>query len=239
MSSRGAERDNVALTYVALAATMPQAIITQTADAIVSIAPFAHPLCNFAVVLTPGGLALAKQAAEGRPHFMTYVFDPDIQPNALDFRISQELILMRVDDPSPGPPLERIEGNRERMLLGRFMASQFFAGHRPDLRERIAEANARAAGLEFYGFHHEADHNLVGAATLHDAGGVVGIYNVCVAAASRHRGLGSTIVERLIGEAGRRGKSAVLQCDGSLVGWYQQFGFCESGILRVWSAREI
>lgn len=234
-----AERDNVVRTYVALAATMPQARITQTDDAIVSIAPFAHPLCNFAVVLSPAGLPLARQAGEGRPHFMTYVFDPDIQPNLIEFRLSQELTLMRVDEPAPGPHLQPIEGSRERMLLGRFMASQFFAGHRPDLRERIAEANARAGGLEFFGFHQPTDHKLVGAATLHDVGGAVGIYNVCVSAANRHRGLGSTIVERLLAEIGRRGKSAVLQCDASLVSWYRQFGFHESGILRVWSAREI
>jgi ribosomal protein S18 acetylase RimI-like enzyme len=170
---------------------------------------------------------------------MTYVFDPEIQPNALDFRMSQELILMRADAPAAGPELEPIGGHRERMLLARFMASQFFAGHKPDLRERIAEANARASALEFFGFHDEPDRKLVGAATLHDAEGAVGIYNVCVAAANRHRGLGSLIVQRLLGEIGRRRKLAVLQCDASLVRWYRQFGFCESGILRVWSAREI
>lgn len=239
MSSTVAELDNVVRTYVALAETMPQVLITQTDDAIVSIAPFAHPLCNFAVVLTPAGLPIARRAGEGRPHFMTYVFDPEIQPNVIEFRLSQELTLMRVDEPGAGPPLQPIEGSRERMLLGRFMASQFFGGHRPDLRERIAEANARASGLEFFGFNGQNDHKLVGAATLHDIGGVVGIYNVCVAGPNRHRGLGSTIVERLLGEIGRRGKSAVLQCDASLVSWYRQFGFCESGILRVWSAREI
>lgn len=239
MSLTASEVDNVVRTYVALAATMPQVLITETDDAVVSIAPFAHPLCNFAVVLSQAGLEVARQAGEGRPHFMTYVFDADLQPNVLDFRLSQELTLMRVDEPAAGPALEPIEGKRERMLLGRFMASQFFSGHRLDLRERIAEANARATSLEFFGFHEDADHEIVGAATLHEVGSTVGIYNVCVAAANRRRGLGSLIVERLLGEIGRRGKSAVLQCDASLVRWYRRFGFRESGILRVWSAREI
>jgi hypothetical protein len=127
------------------------------------------------------------------------------------------------------------ESPREKLAIGRFMSSQFFAGQRPDIRERISEANARCPNAEFYAFTDRSRPQLVGAAMLMETEAAVGIYNVCVTAQLRGRGWGTSIVRALAAECGRRAKPAVLQCEFALEPWYTRFGFETSGCLNIWS----
>lgn len=237
-----AERENLIQTYCAIAGTMPQTRITALPEVVISVGPFAHPLCNFAVIKERSGAGAAVQASEGRPHFSIYSFADPVEPGDLKerllssgYQVVQTLSMMRWEGSSDRPALQSAQNPRERLSIARFMTMQFFSSLRSEVRERIAEANARSVGAEFYSFCDQHKDNLVGAAMLFETEAAVGLYNVCVAGALRGRGWGSSIVTRLRDEAGSRGKPLVLQCDPALTSWYGRLGLEYSGSLNVWS----
>jgi len=64
--------------------------------------------------------------------------------------------------------------------------------------------------------------------------GSVGLYNLCVDAKLRDRGIGSNIVKELLGTVVEPGKSMVLQCEPVLADWYVRFGFREIGLVTAY-----
>jgi ribosomal protein S18 acetylase RimI-like enzyme len=62
----------------------------------------------------------------------------------------------------------------------------------------------------------------------------VGLYNLCVDAKLRDRGIGSSIVRELLGFVLEPGKPMVLQCEPVLADWYVRFGFREVGLVTAY-----
>lgn len=226
-------------TYAAIAATMPQVRIERTDSFIIARAPFAHPLCNFGVILGPEGIGGVLHAASGKPHFNLYTFESQGQMSMPDYVPMLALRIMTAPASEPSfTNVKPAETPGERMQLARFMADQFFSGHRSDTRERIAESTARAEGVSIYGFHAEsgpARDDLVGAAMLTHHTSMAGLFNVCVEKSLRGRGWGSAIVRHMLNEAAIRGVATTLQCDLSLEVWYERLGFHAVDTVTVWT----
>lgn len=222
--------DNIASTYRGIAETMPQSVVSDTPDVLICLAPFAHPLCNFAIVWNSQGVALAQQAASGRPHFCTYTFERSWAPRS--WRLTQEMAILKADGTPGLDPLRVVMGARDRLIVARFMCSQFFDTQSRDVRERLAEATARVPQLELFTV---GEHRIVGAGMLHERERAIGLYNICVDGAHRRRGWGASIVHQMLAECGRRNKPGILQCSPDLVDWYRRLGFRNTGKLFAWS----
>ncbi len=226
--------ENLIRTYCAIARATAGNVISWTPQAVMSVGNFPHPLCNFAVLLDPTAIDSVRMVAEGKPAFNVYTFTDDV---ADGLRHEYELVIME----RPG---ERTEGAQElvpvtlplqRSSVCQFMTQQFFGSQSAQVREMIGKATARAEGLELYAFSEGTSVRIRAAAMLHRTRGTVGLYNLCVDAAARHRGLGRHIVSRVVTQAASEDRSVTLQCDASLRAWYGSQGFVETGILHVWS----
>lgn len=209
---------------------MPQAVVSDRPDVLLCLAPFAHPLCNFAIVWDPSGQDLALQAAEGRPHFCIYTFERSwVSPKLV---LSQEMTMMRALGQPASEPLSSVRAPRDRIIVARFMCEQFFGTQSREVRERLAEATARVSTLELYML---GDPRIMAAGMLNEGERAIGLYNICVDGGHRRRGWGRILVSQLVGECARRGKPAALQCGQDLVPWYEDLGFNPNGKLYAWS----
>ena len=125
----------------------------------------------------------------------------------------------------------------DRETIADFVARQFFANASPVVRDEIGRVVARASNLQLYGawpmLDRKTHRNLVGAYSL-SVGDAVGIYNFCVESGLRGQGKGSEMLRMLI-KAAPPGKPIVLQCDPSLVGWYERADFEVFGWLDVYA----
>ncbi len=223
-------------TYTAIAATMPQVHIEHHPSAVIARGPFAHPLCNFGVVLANDGLPQVLRAAMGRSHFNIYTFESLSQGVVEGYVPALALRVMTAPAAAiTASPLLEATTIGERMVVTRFMADQFFPNHKNDIRERIAEASARAKGIAHYAFRAGNDPTVIGATMLSVEGPMVGLFNVCVDKSRQGRGWGADIVRQMLNEAAIRGRATTLQCELSLEGWYEKLGFHAVDTLTVWT----
>lgn len=222
-------------TYAAIAETLPQVRIERGPACEIATGPFAHPICNYGILLGQDGLRAVLAAASGRPHFNIYTFASAETPDVPGYRPMVSMVTMVSPPPSelanvPSPVPESM-----RMGVAAFMTEQFFSASRPDIRERVAFATASTKGTDLYAFTN--DHGeLCGAAMLSWHTSMAGLYNVCVRPDLRGHGRGTAIVQQMQWAASERGRAVTLQCGTALQPWYEALGFRTVDTVTVWSA---
>ncbi len=238
--SRAAE--NLEETYGAIGRATPGARVRDYGAAIVCLCDLDHPVGNFALCRVTDGKLFSHLArlARTRSAFHAYV-SPIPEQDHLEqtlhdagFQCVYRLSQLAAAGSASESPIQLVEAvdSDSRRRIAQFMAGQFFARHGKCVREAVATATSES-GLSLYEF--SSDGAAVGAVMLCRTEGLLGIYSLCIEASRRGKGLGSEAVRALMDAAHREGREAVLQCDPSLVAWYERLGFRESGYVSVLS----
>lgn len=236
-----ASSKNLVQTYIRLGMATPHATWSREEGFDLCLGSLDHPICNFAADLNldPWSARRLVGIAQGRPCFNVYAVTGD-RPEYVDellqsagFAVGYRLVQLvaHPDGAEHWDSLERC-APQDRLSVACFMVDQFFAQRSKEFRAAIAGATAAAPGVELYRAGDKSRH--LAAVMLSETPGMVGGYNLCVAPASRGRGIGSSLVRWLIAEAGRRGLSATVQCEPHLESWYQSLGFERTGWLNVY-----
>lgn len=235
--------ENLRHTYLRLGLAVPGTTELQEEGFSGCVGTFEHAVCNFAagLRLDPWSAGRLRELAATREAFHVYSLGSD-QPGhrgelleRQGFRIAYRLVQMADTPSDPGPYVElaRSETLAERQKVATFMGTQFFTRQATTTRQRIATATAHASGLELYELV-ERKHR-VGAVMLSRTENAIGLYNLCIAAARRGKGLGRAVVAWARAAGAAEGKSVCLQCDARLAGWYEHLGFRRVGIVDVYS----
>jgi len=132
-----------------------------------------------------------------------------------------------------GPVVVRADSAENRLEIAGFMTEQFFNRQSDSFRQRVAAATANAAELQLYALLSYG--RMTGAVMLCPGDLVVGLYNLCVASASRGLGLGKEITAWALSEAYKHDKFVTLQCDSRLQSWYEDLGFVSTGSIEVYT----
>ena len=229
---------NIEETYLAVGKHGDGAKIELYADGLICTSELHHPVSNFAIArrCTLEFVDRLAEIAMGRKVFNIYSL-PEQEKiagkiwNQGGFRVAGCLSLLTCQEepPKASPPLVRASCFEERQALTRFMAMQFFSRQTSSLRERIALATAKAE-VDLY---HLGESAAKVAVMVCRSKGMLGIYNLCVAASERDRGHGSDLLNGLSRLAYEEGLVATLQCDPSLEPWYLRRGFVNIGDVSV------
>ena len=233
---------NLLGTYLALGRALPGARVVETDAYVGLVSELPHAMGNFAarLRLDPWSAAELRGLAAGRPAFQAVALPDDAPPHLAEllrragFECVQRLVAMAASPPFAlaGLDMAPCDGD-ERFRVGRFMADAFFAREPLLLRETMARA---LAGAEEVSIHaHVLRDRPAAAVALSRAGGVLGLYNLCVAGPRRGRGLGAAVVAWCLAQAAAENREAVLQCAPTLEGWYAAHGFARVGTITVWS----
>lgn len=235
--------ENLVDTYLRLGLAVPAASVVERDAFVCCSGPIDHPICNFAarLRLDPWSARDLRDLASSRIAFNVYTMpgdEPEHLPEILaraGFQKTYELVQMICANPDPGAPLEMrpAKDQNERLAVAKFMCEQFFARHNDPLRRQIAHATAKAEGLELYDLPERGQP--IGGIMLGYGGGLLGVYNLCVASSRRGRGNGRAILDWALTLARESGKAATLQCDSLLEDWYRYRGFVSSGKVGVYS----
>lgn len=113
----------------------------------------------------------------------------------------------------------------EREAVATFMAGQFFRSLDAHRKRIVISATAGLGRLVYLG----SPDAPVAACTLVESAGALGVYNLCVEASSRGRGIGASVVRRVRAMAAAGAMGVVLQCDASLTLFYKRLGFDANG----------
>lgn len=186
-----------------------------------------------------------RSVAVGSPHFATYLLPGDKPSHThelltrVGFASSHRLIQLVSERPEPGAPFDRLpeprraDGRRARAAIADFMGKQFFGRQSESFRLEAAAATIDADSLGLYSVEERG--RIHAAVMLSDVGGILGIYNLCVASALRGRGLGSGLLSWVLAQARETGRPVTLQCDPKLEAWYNYLGLVSSGLVEVYS----
>jgi len=242
LNAQGAS-DNLVDTYIRLGKAVASSRVSEEASFVACHGPLDHPICNFAARLNldPWSARQLRDLASSRIAFNVYAMPgdrPEHLPELLEragFQRSFELIQMIAEDPEPGPPIEMrpARSSGERLAVAKFMCEQFFSLQNYSLRKRIAGATAAAEGLDLFDLTERGQP--VAAVMLGHGGGVLGVYNLCVASARRGRGIGRAVLDWTLTVARETNRAVTLQCDPLLEGWYRYRGFTVVGRVGVYS----
>lgn len=244
-SLTGAERasENLVQTYLRLGRAVPGAEATEGEAFALCRGPFDHSLCNFAarLRLDPWSARELRRLASERKSFTVYRLPTDAPEHAAElldragFRMSYRLVQMVAEDPEPGPSVatKPYVDAGEREALTAFMTAQFFSRRADEIRRALAQATAHAESLELRGVVERS--RPIAAAMISHTEGAVGVYNLCVAATRRGRGIGRGLVASILETARERDCLATLQCDARLEHWYGCQGFRSIGYLEVYA----
>jgi GNAT superfamily N-acetyltransferase len=232
---------NLIQTYIRLGMATPSATWSREEGFDLCLGDLDHPICNFAADLNldPWSARRLATIAQSRPCFNVYVTTGD-KPEYLDELLSSAGFLKayRLVELVAQPTDEESHDSMEpctpelRLPVACFMVDQFFAQRSYEFRVAIAKATALAPGVEL--FYAGDPSRFVSAVMLSDSDEMLGCYNLCVAPASRGRGIGSSMVRWVVSEAGKRGKPVTMQCEPHLEGWYNSLGFERCGWLNVY-----
>lgn len=235
--------ENLRFTYGSLGLAIPGTTALEEEGFRGCVGSFAHAVCNFAAGLNldPWSAGRLRELALGREAFHVYSLGDDRPAHRGEllerqgFRVTYRLIQMVDDASDPGPYVElaRAETFADRQRVATFMGTQFFTRQATAARQTIAAATASASGLELYELV-ERKHRL-GAVMLSRTENAIGLYNLCIAAARRGKGLGRAVVAWARATGAAEGRSVCLQCDARLAGWYEHLGFRRVGIVDVYS----
>lgn len=239
--------ENLLETYFALGAASSSATIRQELGYRICLSQANHPISNFAADLRLDANAAARlaQIAIHRPSFHVYRLPSDRPRHAAEllyqagFRVGHTLTQMAWSEASPWPPdasvpaLSFAQTLRERDRISSFMTEQFFAKQPNSFRRQVMDGTSRATQLQLACLEEKG--RPVGAVMLCETPETVGIYNLCISAGMRHRGLGKEIIRSLQKSALEKRKALVLQCEPALVAWYHSQGFNSVGFVEVFS----
>lgn len=234
--------DNLVFTYRSLVEAVPNSSVHSIDGGILASGPIRHPICNFALVTSLDDQKISSLADLdcGNWFHLYYVSEDSVRPEICGFQPAYHLTLMS----APAVPNQAYENltkaeNSERKEVARFMANQFFGRSGQSTMELVSSATASGCGLDLYGIKSTGlISRLFIAAMLTQTEGVTGLYNLCVDNSQRGKGHGKKMVERIIAQASVRQKRTVLQCDSSLVNWYETLGFEPVGTLHAWYLSE-
>lgn len=237
-----AASENLLATYLAIGKTLPGAEVREAEGYVALLSDLPHPSGNFAARLNldPWSAGALRTLAEERPAFQAIAL-PDDGPEHLaellrraGFSAVQRLVAMIAEPPFglAALEMETVREEEARRRVGRFMSDAFFAREPVLVREAMAHATA-ASPLGLY--THTLRDRPAAAVALSRTSGVLGIYNLCVAGASRGRGVGSSLVAWCLAQAAAEERVACLQCALPLEPWYAHHGFVRTGAITVWA----
>lgn len=228
-------RDNLAETYMALGMAAEGAIISRTDERWMILSSLRHPVSNFAARFDLSEQAFRELCAIGRKseHFRVYVCDGD-KPETLHddllaegARVLYTLTTLASDGEGAlhEGKLQPVQGQEELDAACEMIVRTFFRRSEPWLRRhmQVALASSVGQGHEFWAARDKK--GIVAVVTLVTAGGLLGLYNLCVREDQRSKGVGSAAVRQVLGEAVRRGMGVTLQCEPELAGWYRRLKF--------------
>jgi ribosomal protein S18 acetylase RimI-like enzyme len=115
------------------------------------------------------------------------------------------------------------------------MANQFFSFHPSAHRELVAKATAEST-LDLQWAH--IGKKQLGAVMLSRATAHLGLFNLCVSANHRHRGIGTQMVRAVLSIGEQERRAVLLQCDAKLCQWYESFGFRKTAKVEVFALRK-
>jgi predicted GNAT family acetyltransferase len=203
---------------------------------------FPHPISNFAIAndVTPNIAADLKRIAETRSAFHVYLYSEvagrlaKTHLRKQGFRNTHVLQVMSTAPivPPGGLPIDRAESDERRDGVSQFMLSQFPSTYPDWIRDEVRHATAAAEGLDLYSMAENGE--IVAAMMLRRNDSCIGLYNLCVKAEERGRGLGRLLVTMAKRYASNLRVPLILQCDRSLVSWYQALGFVKTGKIEVY-----
>ena len=231
---------NLSYTYLELGRSTPGANLWQERGFQGCTGSLDHPICNFATDVAPDDEVAERlrQIARKRRRFTVYMLPPLgslAQSEPLErkgFVLSHTLRMMVSEDVSEDSLDLTGAEPADRKRVADFMVDQFFHRQPTSFRHGIAEATARASNLNLFTANWNG--RPAGAVMISEHGGIVGLYNLCVAPAVRRRGWGSAIVRTVVDTARKQGRIVTLQCEPSLTSWYSSLGFKEVGSVSVY-----
>lgn len=235
--------ENLALTYLTLGLSMPGSEPVESQAYLACLGEFEHAICNFAtrLDLDPWSVKQLHDLAVARPSFNVYSLPGDRPAHRHEllerqgFRLSYRLIQMVAlpQDPGPAVELRTVTDISERVKVAEFMSQQFFTRTPLAIRTQLAKSTAQAMGLDLCDLLDNGQR--IGALMLCRQPNAMGVYNVCVAAGRRGKGIGRSVVAWSRAEAFLSGVPLCLQCDARLVKWYESLGFVQVGSVDVFS----
>ena len=192
-----------------------------------------HPAANFSVVARPNLPAITRLSQMGS--HTAYVVPTDQSGSVVEmmrgagFSTGNSLSLMFQRNPGGGVDLdlETVTGFSARYDHTKFLASQFFSTASSSFCDGISTMTALAEKCELIRL--TGKNGVTAGAMLFQTGAILGLYNITVAPESRSQGLGGNLVRSLVGVAASRRCTATLQCNESLVPWYERLGFRKYG----------
>ncbi|MCA0362215.1 MAG: hypothetical protein LCH41_14315 [Armatimonadetes bacterium] len=226
--------DNVESTYFSLARQLPGTTISQRSGYLLARSPHRLSFGNFAAAFD-GSASVSetlRDLREDAKHpfgLWIYVADDWAPEGLVDALIAEGYTvrqsLSQLSTGQSGQPwrgLVPCETTHSRLVAAKFMAEQFFPSAPAKAKALVAHATASSA-------HHLLNFELhtrpLASMMLAESERSVGLYNLCVARNKRKLGYGGQMVRAAMSMAASRGKPLVLQCHGSLRGWYESLGF--------------
>jgi GNAT superfamily N-acetyltransferase len=239
--------ENLWHTYLSLGRSLPGSRLIEEDGFRACLGVHDHPICNFALdlLLDPWVVRKLSRIAAERPSFRIYVLPGDRPTHSQElmvrsgFRETHSLVAMGAggQEAKLDLPVERVHSVDDRRQIAEFMAAQFFSVHKQDFRKTVAEATFLAEDLELYRVGDQS--RPMAAFMLSRSGETLGLYNLCVSARLRRRGLGARLLSWCKNLAFSESRSVVLQCDSGLTPWYCRNEFNSLGTIRVFSLPKV
>jgi GNAT superfamily N-acetyltransferase len=227
--------DNLFETFRALGKAA-EGNLTETDEYLFCEGTVNHPVANFAVVknLNSNDAGMFARHAAQRSVFHLYAIPTTPVHEMLrraGFLPAYRMLQMQAPaiGPAPDPGSEPI-AEIDVLAAASLMIETFFQryGLAEQAAIRIAICNS---GIPAVG--ETADGMVLSTALMHYHAETVGVYNLCVSASKRNKGLGRDLVRKIRTAAGEN--PVILQCDYNLGPWYQQLGFSEISSLTVYT----
>lgn len=238
-------RENAVATYLGLVENIDGATLTRPYGIRLVRGPGNFSFCNFAAGFDFAAddadrvVDLLLENAQDSRGFCVFCSSADSSIGMLDklmasgFSPRQSLVGMVSTGGPEGEVAEVVEQTErgQRLLVCQFMAMVFFGWMSRDARDAIALATALSR------------HSILSVGPVEDPDGAVmmvasenifGLYNLCVKAEARGKGLGSSIVMAVQALAGKNDSPVGILCERSLVSWYQWQRFEPVGSIDVY-----
>jgi len=237
-----AARDNLRATYTGLALCLPNARLEHDRWPTVCVGPGLPTFANFAMEFDEphhwdAVEDVIQRCAIRTDRFWVFHCDAD-QDKQLRTRMMRSGFLYRhrlamlAWEGSRPEAFATLREASNREETAQFMVGQFFRASAVEMKAAIVASTVHSGhNLWYVG----AGGVAVGAVMTVATPGVIGLYNLCVDSAHRGLGTGSAIVRAVQAVAAVENRIVALQCDESLVGWYERLGFTRLGEVETWS----
>ena len=232
---------NLVGTYFRLGHATPGAQIWKEDGFRICTGAFEHPICNFAADLNLSQRSLDRllEIASTRSSFNVYLLPGDEPRDVAEiladagFRVGHTLHQMTAQPVTRPCGVDLVEAVtvHQRARVARFMVDQFFSRQAQAFRRRVAETTCAATEMPLYTVEDRG--RIIAAAMLSESSGVLGVYNLCVAAAFRGRGWGTELLQGVVNIGAKKNLPVVLQCESSLRPWYFSRTFTPIGPVLI------